>query len=384
MTVNFRLLFHMLYLSLFKSKQTGLRKGPRRIRFLVWFFVIFIYDTCFAWFGFLLDNLLFPGFRKQKVESPLFIIGNFRSGTTFLHRLLAKDEKSFTCLKTWEIYMAPSISQRKFFRGIMIVDRRLGGFITRRIRKFEQRVLRPIKLHKVGIYEPEEDEGIFFYIWNSLFIWFMFPLMKEMHDYFYFDEKLPLHRKNAIMRYYKRCLQRHMYAHGGKKIFLSKNPAFTPKIDTILKFFPDAKIVYMARNPLGMFPSQMSWFSFCWEYLNDLDEKFLFIDEIIEFSRYWYLYPIKYLRNVPREQYQVIKYRAMIDNPEQVVTGLYDRLKLPLSRTFKQVLASESRQAKQFKKSRVSSLVQIGLSRKQIIDEFSEVFTYFEFDITRE
>src|SRR6201995_5278706 len=35
-----------------------------------------------------LDHLFYPRHRKQSIDRPIFIIGNPRSGTTFLHRLL--------------------------------------------------------------------------------------------------------------------------------------------------------------------------------------------------------------------------------------------------------------------------------------------------------
>jgi hypothetical protein len=35
-----------------------------------------------------LDRVFFRGYRKQPIDRPIFIVGNPRSGTTFLHRLL--------------------------------------------------------------------------------------------------------------------------------------------------------------------------------------------------------------------------------------------------------------------------------------------------------
>ena len=35
-----------------------------------------------------LDRIAFPGYRQQPIDRPIFIVGNPRSGTTFLHRLL--------------------------------------------------------------------------------------------------------------------------------------------------------------------------------------------------------------------------------------------------------------------------------------------------------
>jgi hypothetical protein len=40
----------------------------------------------------LLDLVLFPRYRRAKIEAPVFIIANPRSGTTFLHRIMCLDE----------------------------------------------------------------------------------------------------------------------------------------------------------------------------------------------------------------------------------------------------------------------------------------------------
>ena len=39
----------------------------------------------------LLDTILFSGYRRVVIREPLFIIGNFRGGTTLMYRLLAAD-----------------------------------------------------------------------------------------------------------------------------------------------------------------------------------------------------------------------------------------------------------------------------------------------------
>ncbi len=59
---------------------------------------------------------------QQEIEAPVFIIGNFRSGSTLLQRLLAKDEEHLTAMTTLEIYIAPSITQRVFWKAAGKVD----------------------------------------------------------------------------------------------------------------------------------------------------------------------------------------------------------------------------------------------------------------------
>ena len=384
MLINFKLLFRLLLKSLFKSKDTQFRCGGRRIRFLVLFPILFVYGMIASRFGFLLDYIFFRGFTKQEIKTPLFIIGNFRSGTTFLYRLLAKDTHTFTCFKTWEIYLAPSIAQRKFFRGVLIVDKLCGGFITRKLHKIEQNMWSPIKLHHMGLNIPEEDEGILLYIWNSLWIWFMFPVLDGLEKYFNFDEKMPSLQKKAIMKFYKKCVQRHLYAHGGNKIFLSKNPSFTPRIDTILKYFPGAKIINMTRNPIGMIPSQLSWFSCCWSWFNDLNEPYPFKKEVMEMCRYWYLYPLKRLAGEPQTRYKIIDYNDITAKPEQIVKDFYKQFGFQFNKKFAYILKTEAERAKSFNKTKLSSFLELGLTRKQIVKEFREVFIYFGFDTTKE
>ncbi|TFG60039.1 MAG: hypothetical protein E4H36_12735, partial [Spirochaetales bacterium] len=105
-----------LFRSFWKTKGTQMRLTSRRALVLAVFLFLFTVLGLFTRLGFLLDLLFFPGFRKQKVTAPVFIIGNFRSGSTFMFRLLARDRENFRAFQSWEIYTAPSISQKKFIR----------------------------------------------------------------------------------------------------------------------------------------------------------------------------------------------------------------------------------------------------------------------------
>src|SRR5664279_1611006 len=108
MTYNFQLFWRMTVRSLFQSKNTFGELRPKRLKFLLIFYVVWPIFTAITWFFFLLDDLLFPGYKQQPIEKPLFILGNFRSGSTFLHRLLSRDMEMFTSLRTWDIFLMPS------------------------------------------------------------------------------------------------------------------------------------------------------------------------------------------------------------------------------------------------------------------------------------
>ena len=59
-----------------------------------------------------LDRILFPAYRKQPIDRPVFIVGNPRSGTTFLHRLLLGSGDDLAAFELWEM-LFPAITARK-------------------------------------------------------------------------------------------------------------------------------------------------------------------------------------------------------------------------------------------------------------------------------
>ncbi len=223
----------------------------------------------------------------------MFILGNFRSGSTFLYRRLARDSEAFAAFSTREIYVTPSISQRKLWALARRLDARFGAPIQSSIHSFDDRVLEAVPYHRVGLSEPEEDEGLLFYRWASFFIWFFFPGSSRALPIVSFDRLIAPARRRSLMRFYRRCVQRHLYVHGPEKHFLSKNPVFTGKLRSLRCHFPDAKLVCLVRKPVALVPSMINWFSFAWSYFGDTTTRYLFPELIRDIAHYWYRYPLE-------------------------------------------------------------------------------------------
>ena len=80
-----------------------------------------------------LDVLFFPRLRDTKVEAPVFIVGNGRSGTTHIHRILSADGDRFSFFKTWELLL-PAVAQHRLVAALDAFDRKvLGGWVRRRL-----------------------------------------------------------------------------------------------------------------------------------------------------------------------------------------------------------------------------------------------------------
>jgi hypothetical protein len=379
MHYNFRNFWHTAYLSFFASKNSPARLTRKRITFLLLFYLVWPIGSLMHWFCFFLDDILFPGYKTQPIEKPLFILGNLRSGSTFLHRLLSRDSETFTSLTIWDIYLTPSVTQKKITQFFSHLDKKLGGHLHRLLYEFDRRTLGRFKIHRISFFQPEEDENILFHIWDSFWISFLFPFTDKMPDYPHFDEALALEHKRRIMAFYKSMLQRHMYA-TGKKYFVAKNPAFSPKIKTLLEVFPDARIIYLARNPLDMLPSTVSWINYARRVFTEPKEKYLYQDEIMDFTQHWYRYPIKYLDAHPSPRYLILNYDDLIQRPEQVIRGFYEQFGYPDKPGLDRIVDEAVKETLSFNSDHVYSYAEMGFTREQIVELYADIFERFGFD----
>ncbi len=122
MPIDFTLAFRLTYLQFFKFRQNSLRfTRRRRMAMLLWYSVIPIHQLL-TLISFYLDEVFFPRYRQKEIKAPVFIVGNFRCGSSLLQRLLARDGQ-FTSMNVAEIFIAPTITQRKFWKFVALLDR---------------------------------------------------------------------------------------------------------------------------------------------------------------------------------------------------------------------------------------------------------------------
>jgi DNA-binding transcriptional ArsR family regulator len=379
MAYNFALFFRSFYKSFFRSRGTHAHLTRKRFLFLLLFYVVWPLWGLVVWFSFLLDEVFFPAYKRQPLEKPLFIMGNFRSGSTFLQRLLAKDVSQFTSATIWDIFISPSVTLTKFFSAIRWLDARVGSPLTRLLRYLDRKSLGRVEIHRISLFKPEEDENFLLHLWSTSFASMLFPFMDEYEKYFYFDQRLPEKEKRGIMRFYLHALQRHLYTHPQVPHHLSKNPSFSPKVGTILEEIPDARIIYLVREPVDMLLSTISWLGFTWRVFSDPLVKYPFIDEIIEFSKHWYEYPLRVLSQADPDKYMIIKYDELVADPEQTARKIYRKFGYKLSPDFERALITESEKSKRYSSNHTYSLEEMGITKEQVLKEYREIYRNFGF-----
>jgi hypothetical protein len=382
MTFNFSHYLRFAYLALVKGKGDRRYLTLRRVAWLIFFYVLFPLLEIVTWFCFLMDDVLFPGYREQEIKAPVFIVGNPRSGTTFLQRLLAQDDETFTWMQTWEILLAPSITQRKVLEAVRGLDRRLGSPVAHWIDAQQQRWQRKNTLHKIKLRAPEEDAYLLLHIWSTIMVQLYSGVLTGLDTWARFDTEMPEKEKRRVMEFYVKCLQRHQYAREGNgRHYLAKNPTFSPKIDALYEYFPDAKIIYLARNPLDVIPSFASMLKFEWEIMGSPFEGRSDFHRILDMIDHWYAYPLERLAHAPKQSYMVVDFHAMVDTPDEIVRSIYDCFGLDINPTFANVLRRETIRSHNYQSPNNHSLKGTGLSREKIIKRFEYVFDRFGFDL---
>lgn len=181
-------------------------------------------------------------FRFKK--PPLFILGHWRSGTTLLHNILSKDP-SVAYITTYQSLYPNNLASKWLFRTFM------KTFMPPR---------RPSDGVELNVDFPQEDEFAFSNSQpNAYYNFFYFPT-----SYKSFYEKsvnLRLSEKETELWYssYDRLLKKALIDANGERVII-KNPVNTARIVHLLKLYPDARFIFIYRNPITVYHSTRRFF----------------------------------------------------------------------------------------------------------------------------
>ena len=208
----------------------------------------------------------------------------------------------------------------------------------------------------------------------------MFPFDERVRRFSRFDLELPAADRDRIMKFYKQCVQRHLYVFGKDKRFLSKNPAFSPKIQSIGETFPDAKVIYMARNPLQAVASGMSIRSFWLDRLHSPLSPEDMQSFIIERTLFFYSHPLEILSAWPENRHAFVNYDSLVADPEKTVLEIYERFGLNVSPSYRAALSLDKIRSFTYRSRHRYAAEDFGISRDTIISLFQNIFEKFGFD----
>lgn len=181
-----------------------------------------------------------PAILRQAVEQPVFITGLPRSGTTFLHHLFAQDPSN-RFVRCWEtIY--PCAGTRR----LAAPDRRANK-VERQLNIFARLAPEFRRVHPLGASSPQECTEITAHLFRSL----RFDTTHCVPGYrTWLDQTGHL----AAYRFHRRFLC-HMQEGAAPGRWVLKCPDHVFALDSIRAVYPDARFIFMHRDPLDVLPS---------------------------------------------------------------------------------------------------------------------------------
>ncbi|MHA1126254.1 MAG: sulfotransferase family protein [Candidatus Heimdallarchaeota archaeon] len=278
--------------------------------FVIWFMTIISIPA--IWYEKIVYNRLI---KKTKIEKPpIFILGHWRSGTTYLHMLLTQDTQFSYASNFQTIFPLVFLGSRWFYAKIlddhMPKQRRQDNF-------------------KLGIDQPGEEE---FALSNMSTISFyhsiQFPNRREHYAKYITFEGIPEEKVRKWKRLYKFYLKKLTYASKGKQLIM-KNPPNTGRVKELLELFPDAKFIHIYRDPYKVHPSTVKMYDrllppFYLQYpdIETADEIILDIYEQIH-KKYF-----KEKHLIPKENLIEIRYEDLLAEPFNKTKEIYKKLSL--------------------------------------------------------
>ena len=263
-----------------------------------------------------------PEIRRQKVTRPVFIVGINRTGTTFLHRLMAQDSRFWT-LRAYE-YFEPVRPQEEY-------DTLDGSPCDPRKKALEDlfeavRVNEAFSgIHEFGIDEPEEDFPLLrmgFAAWTTL-VQYHLP---EYHRWLDASDLRPAYAHHRrIMQHFTWQRRRRPYGSEGQWLF--KMPFHLMELRALIQTYPDALFIQTHREPTQF---MASWNSLV-ERLRSVSTEPSAVDQLgaeqLAFMSNMLDRCVDFRQAHPElaNRWVDVNYYNLVANPLAVVRGIYER-----------------------------------------------------------
>lgn len=275
--------------------------------------IVVLVSSLFQWYEKIYYSFKCRTFKLK--SDPVFIIGHWRTGTTFLHNLISQDSQ-MGYVTTYQTVFPNNLKSKFLFRTIMralIPEKRPGDNV------------------RLNVAFPQEEEFALTNINPLNYYQFMyFP--KDYAEYY--DKYI---RMNGLSdkvyskwkRDYKRMVKKAMMNTGGN-IPLLKNPCNTGRLKVMLDMYPEAKFIFILRNPVIVFLSSKKFFTellpTLWFHSASEEELEEMIFEIYDQLIHDYL-ETKSL--IPTQNLIEIKFEDYEKEPLSFLKDLYEQFGIP-------------------------------------------------------
>lgn len=316
------------------------------LRFAVWFFM-----------G--LDKIFFAKLRSTRAQRPIVIVGNPRTGTTFLQRFLA--DNGYGAGMELFLMLYPSLVLQAILKPVLPILEKLSPA------KFHS-----TEAHHTSLTSVETDDvAILFRYVDGFFLYGFFLAFDEEELWPEFDPNVrdTAERDFAWLEaLWSRSLVKHDAQRNIAKLF-----SLSVKLPKFLAEFPQAQILYMARDPVEVLPSSMSLvigvldraFGF-WSLPPDIQKRWLdrlyfgFIILLKRFHEDWSNGAID------RSRVYIVRYDRMMSEFENVMSEMSSFLGQEMTPELKAIVAARGEKQRSYKSEHSYDLAKFGLVEEKI------------------
>jgi hypothetical protein len=260
-----------------------------------------------------LDHLHYQRIKSKPIASPIFILGHWRSGTTFLHNVLCQaDHAGFvTTYQTVFSHFMKSKALLKPFMQWVMPEKRPGDNVL---------------LHP---WYPQEEEFALSNMTDlSYYHYFYFPAQYRS----YFDRTIAMDlsekEHSKLTQRYLKLLRIALDQQPNASHLVLKNPVNTGRVKWINQTFPNARYIHIYRNPFAVFLSTKKFFTELMPtlWLKSISEEQI---ETLILENYIRLYDCYYSHEPPKERLFKLRFEDFESDPLLHIERMYSFFNLP-------------------------------------------------------
>jgi hypothetical protein len=326
----------------------------------------YVYNWIQRYVQFERDLANFPEISGVPVSKPLFLVGFGRTGSTFLHHLLARDPNA-RAPRLWELQESSPPPRPETYET------------DPRIRRLEmqlsfQTVVMPGlgRIHESDARAPEECQNMMWHGAQHV------TLGLQSSAYWRWFRNLSSPELHVLYAYYKLQVQHLQLFHRGAH-WVSKSLTHAHYFPVLFQIFPDARIVRLHRDPCQIIPALASLIAHLQiPYAPRVDFHQLgkqMLDLFCESVQDM----MKIDREVSSEHFIDVLFDDLTKNPMATIQRIYTRFGYPFTPEFDSSLHSHlATGAATRKYKHVYTLEQFGLSRAQVIARSEDYLAWVE------
>lgn len=279
--------------------------------------------------------------EEQEPPAPIFVLGFWRSGTSFLHQLLCLDSRwsfptmvqvqnphTFFFIEGCLQGLRAQLGRRLYLKWAKLIWGEVSGSHTR----LQDEV-------RAGAALPEEDEYAMVMMKQS---WDLDPMLLEILPRYYgylslrsLDPERIQDWQRSWLRFVKKLTLRNME---GSPLVL-KSGAHTAKVRYLLELFPRARFVHIHRHPFELFQSFRRHSGIIAARPPDFVPTGGFDEgEFVRLYETVYSAFLKDRELIPKGQLHEVRYADLCVEPVSEIEKVYQALGLPDFEVFRKVL----------------------------------------------